>query len=102
MTAHTRGPWVWGWQNGLLRVRARGSTNPVCGVHRIGRMTGREVAGEAVGNARLISASPDMLAALKRIVADAGSRTWFHALEAARDAIAKAEQYEGEGEECRR
>lgn len=54
------------WQvsaGNMLRVVVKGTGIVICGVHRIGKFTGRDTQSEA--NARLIAAAPRMLVALK-------------------------------------
>lgn len=99
-TAHTPGPWHVSGGNQI------GNPNRpydiVAGfslLAQVGVLTGTQHAiGESQANARLIAAAPQLLAALKRILAawDSGLMNYVgrepgQALQAVRDAIAKAE-----------
>jgi hypothetical protein len=86
MSNHTKGPWK-------LRTAANGD----CGISAEGtgvfveafaeiRHSGENAREEALANARLISAAPDLLAALKHSIIEPSE--W---VEEARAAIAKAE-----------
>lgn len=84
---HAPGPWRVSAGN-LVRVMARGSDRPICGVHRRGRYSFDEVQAETLANARLIAAAPELLAALQAVVRVADRATIE--FDAARRAIAKA------------
>ena len=105
MVSHTPGTWSFSVGN-LVRVSAPGADGwqspvVVCGVHRIGRLTGKERDAEVLANARLIAAAPDLLEALKACeawivdLAESGDAGFWDASKApqviqARAAIAKA------------
>ena len=88
--AHTKGPWVICW--------GRHGTYPL-GVHNrtanVITAFGRPASPEAIANAHLIAAAPDLLAALKAIVAhddgnEPGLWKFQSSLDAARVSIAAA------------
>jgi hypothetical protein len=67
MTEAKHTPGDWSFSNGnLMRVQApNGDT--VCGVHRIGRLRGKERDGEAEANGLLLAASSRMLRTLRDV-----------------------------------
>jgi hypothetical protein len=84
MSEHIPGPWeLFASQNGAFDITALNGAVVIC--HRED-WTHR--ANESRANARLIAAAPDMLAALKRVLAVADRKT--EEFDAARAAIAKA------------
>ena len=100
---HTPGPWELVGVVGDLEVVAKdanGSVVPLCGLYHTTRGTRPDnvpTAATAEANGILIASSPDMLAALKAILANDGSAGTYDLLkvsdarEAARAAIARAE-----------
>lgn len=95
MTKHTSGPWVFSEEGEGIFVHAPQSRKYVCDVTITNPVYARPESvisnAEALINARLIAAAPDMLAALKLAEQNAFDKT---ALAAIRAAIAKAQ---GEG-----
>lgn len=100
MSAHTPGPWTarlskaCGIVTGFhIAASPHGSTLPVVEAEQRFSVTRKPEQIEA--NANLIAAAPELLAALRLLVADvAGYEAWqrpCHALDVARFAIAKAE-----------
>ncbi|MBI1682346.1 hypothetical protein [Caulobacter hibisci] len=63
---HTPGPWSVS-AGDLIRVKPKASNEVVAGVHRIGKHSGRPEA-EALANARLIAAAPELLAAAREFM----------------------------------
>jgi hypothetical protein len=59
----TPGPW-WFSNGDLLRVGTKGRGLIICGVHKLGRLTGAVREEEAVANGKLIAAAPDLYDAL--------------------------------------
>ncbi|MCC6716507.1 MAG: hypothetical protein IT555_01355 [Acetobacteraceae bacterium] len=105
MSAHTPGPWVAVrnssyWQINTEDFLAFGQIGDACssGVWDYEGCPRTQEQAEAIAeaNARLISAAPDLLAALEGVVSAYGDTTWGtvyameRALPAARAAIAKA------------
>lgn len=83
---HTPGPWV-------VRI---GSSGHLVQIHRVepigaGPMVARVYSDEAIGDAHLIAAAPELLEALKIYVHANGNGVPPHIEAAARAAIAKAE-----------
>jgi hypothetical protein len=86
MTAYTPGPWVMK-QNGPM-VWVESSRHTVCSFYRQGAGFAPSVSMDSEANARLIAAAPDLLEALKAVVAIADRKT--DEFDRARAAIAKA------------
>ena len=84
-TQHTPGPWHWADDKGYKWGRRGLEPNVMCG-------TVEGLIDVDAADARLIAASPDLLAALERIAVGAAMHTNFNALaiSEARAAIAKA------------
>jgi hypothetical protein len=81
---HTPGPWVTGQHGGVIDRRG-------CAVAKVQEMPGQDC-GEVEANASLLSAAPDMLAALEELLADKYLSDPINAdrMAKARAAIAKA------------
>ena len=89
MTTHTPGPWTWWTSNSWRRLKHDNRGRTVNVLEPFVCHDGQPdciVSGEDMA---LIAAAPDLLAALKGVVAVADRRT--NEFDAARDAIAKAE-----------
>lgn len=90
--AHTPGPWI--WADGYRGLYGAGKENQVLDyAHYEGMWLGH--VDEQVANARLLSAAPDLLEALKELIACCDElESWTppmgSACETARAAIAKA------------
>lgn len=82
MTKHTQGPWE--FRDGF--ILAKGEALPVIGVQVPTTVGPRRL--EAIRNAKLIAAAPDLLHALRAVVRVADRKTVE--FDAARAAIAKA------------
>jgi hypothetical protein len=95
MAKHSPGPWVVGRldRHGQRMVESDWIEIATCWHHSVG-----SIEQEMEANARLIAASPKLLAALKAMVSAYGDKTWGtvyameRALPDARAAIAAAEQ----------
>jgi len=102
MTTHTPGPWSECWIAGELIVRRRipdtNRSRTVCRVRD--KRAAKDKKAEDEANARLISACPDMLAALQNIlngietgvITSDHDETLANAADKARAAIAKAKK----------
>ena len=90
--AHTPGPWRIGDAGAAIFGPKTQSVSPPTVVSSMGKAGGDTTAARA--NARLIAAAPDMLAALRDLLAGMeqhGAEKWMpHRMERARAAIAKA------------
>ena len=94
-TKYTPGPWKVFDQNHVIEVQRGDCTEPI--IHWTGFDAAPGTLATHRANARLIAAAPDLLVALKRaalvLAGDTMSKAGLiAALEAARSAIAKAEE----------
>lgn len=97
-TQHTAGPWSQGEDNPLNIYGNHANVAKVHGSHP----TGARTEEEAIANARLIAAAPELLAALREIAEMDGGGSWntseFHALcSIAKAAVAAATREEVQG-----
>ena len=90
--AHTPGPWHWdmGYEHGNAMPMLLSPVGPVCdfGNDREYYPTAGEAPNEA--DSRLISAAPELLAALRLLLLDVGTASSMRGAVKARAAIAKA------------
>lgn len=70
-TKWTRGPWQVSFGK-LVRIKDSRSLTTIAGVHRQGRYTGELDNGQVAANAHLISAAPELFAALDVLLANSG------------------------------
>ena len=92
-TKHTPGPWVWNGKDMPFADVEDARGNVIAGTHECDRHDAHQARAEERANARLIAAAPELLDALRLVLAHDGALTgadWT----AIRAAIAKAE---GEG-----
>lgn len=88
---HTAGPWTLGATSSTARDHAIiAGSMVIARVNGFGYPVGEGWSPESAANARLISAAPDLLAALKAVVALSDRK--HDAWDAAHAAIAKAER----------
>lgn len=93
MSKHTKGPWEVVRTDAGIIVRTESAKKTRAGASRYAAIGGfdrsdPEQLAEALANARLIAAAPELLEALKDLLEQTGIDGWW--AEKARDAIAKA------------